>query len=90
MSVPDISVALMLSMKIRNVNRSHIAVLCITTENFSPPTVCNIQDNPLTRVTGLLFGFLTLVDGADRLSRNVGNKLPAVLIEVFVHSGMNT
>jgi len=41
-------------------------------------------------VSVFLFGFLTLVDGTDRLSRNVGNKLPAVLIEVFVHYGMST
>ena len=35
-------------------------------ENLKPPT----------RVTGFLLGSLTLEDGTDRLSRNVGKKLP--------------
>jgi len=30
-------------------------------------------------VTGFLFGFLTLEDGTDRLSRNVGEKLPLLV-----------
>jgi len=31
---------------------------------------------PRTTVPGILFGFLTVKDETDRLSRNVGKKLP--------------
>ena len=31
---------------------------------------------PRAKVTGLLLGFLTLEDGTDKFSRNVGKELP--------------
>ena len=35
---------------------------------------------PRTMITGFPFGFLTLEDGTNKLTRNVGNELPLLAV----------